>query len=350
MVIEMSLGEWMNTLRKDRTPNASGAMCRIISKGGAAKTCAMLALAASCLQAAAGTLTFPTAGSMPVLSFPATLSASRDAPVGSILNTAAGNGGLAATGFTCDVQKSVTVSGTLVPGSTNVYQTSVPGIGVHFYITSGWGGSWVSVPVSQTLTQPNGSTAHYMRADLVVTGPVGSGAVATWPSATVTFTGSCMTTVTATQYLTGSVAMTSNTCSVTTPSLDFALPKGLSKDLVAPGATSGDTTVSLGLNCAAGVKVAVTLSDVVSPQNRSTTLSLAPESSAAGIGLQILHGTTPVAFGADSAVAGNTNQWTAGTASGGVMQIPLTARYVRTTGTLIPGSVHGKATFTMSYQ
>ncbi|KAK44798.1 adhesin 20K [Caballeronia jiangsuensis] len=327
------------------------AICGKLSKGGAAKTLAIVVLLASCLQAvAAGTITFPSYGAMPVLSFPATLSASRDAPVGTVLNSKAGNAGLAASGLTCDVQKDATVSGILVPGSTNVYQTGVPGIGVRFYMTSGWKGSWVSVPVSQTLTQPNGTTAHYTRADLVVTGPVGSGAIATWPSMTVRFTGSCIATVTATQYLTGSVAMTSNTCSVTTPSLDFALPKALTKDLVAPGATTGDTTESLGLNCAAGVKVAVTLSDAVSPQNRSTTLSLAPESSASGIGLQILHGTTQVAFGPDSAVANNTNQWTAGTASGGAMQVPLTARYVRTTDTLTPGSVKGKATFTMSYQ
>lgn len=58
----------------------------------------------------------------------------------------------------------------------------------------------------------------------------------------------------------------------------------------------------------------------------------------------------PVAHGLDSAVAGNTNQWLAGTAAGGAMTIPLTVQYVRTTGAPTPGTVKGLATFTMSYK
>ncbi|MEM5434161.1 fimbrial protein [Paraburkholderia diazotrophica] len=309
----------------------------------------MLTLMAPTTRAVAGTITFPVNG-MPNLVFPASISVSRDAPVGTVLSSQAYNPGLAANGVTCNVQQDVTVNGTPTPGDPFTFQTNVPGIGVRFYITSGWNGGWVQVPVSQSISSPSGGTEHDTRADLVVTGPVSTGSITTLPSMTVKFSGSCITTVTATQSLTPGTAITSNTCSVTTPTLAFPLPKGLSNQLKTAGSTTGDTTVPLGLNCAAGIKVAVTITDATSPQNVTTTLSLAPGSSASGVGLQILNGSTPVGFGPDSAVAGNKNQWSAGTSAGGAMQIPLTARYVRTSGTLVPGSVVGKATFTMSYQ
>ncbi|WP_407670718.1 fimbrial protein [Paraburkholderia franconis] len=310
---------------------------------------AMLTLVAPATRAVAGTITFPLYG-MPSLVFPASIAVSRDAPVGTVLSSQSYNAGASANSVTCNVQQDATVNGTPLPGDPFTFQTNVPGIGVRFYITNGWNGGWIQVPVSQTFPAPSGSTGHYTRADLVVTGPVSTGSITTLPSMTVKFSGSCITTVTATQSLTPGTAITSNTCSVTTPALAFALPKGLSNKLTTAGSTTGDTTVPLGLNCAAGVKVAVTITDATNPQNVTTTLSLAAGSSASGVGLQILNGSTPVAFGPDSAVAGNTNQWSAGTAAGGAMQIPLTARYVRTSGTLVPGNVVGKGTFTMSYQ
>ncbi|CAD6517849.1 fimbrial protein [Paraburkholderia sabiae] len=295
---------------------------------------------------AAGTITFPASAN---LTFPASIAVSRDMPVGTVLSSQAVNVGLSASGVTCNVQKDVTVNGMPVPGNPLIYQTGAHGIGVHFYITSGWNGSWVDAPVSQTLTTPTGSTAHYLRADLVVSGAVSPGTVVSLPSMTVTFSGSCITTVSGTLTLTTGTAITVSSCSVTTPQLTFNLPKVYPKDLANTGATADDTTLPLTLNCPAGVKVAVTITDATTPTNRSTTLTL-PRGSASGVGLQLLNGSTVIAYGPDSAVAGTTNQWSAGTATGGAMQIPLTARYVRTSGQLTPGSVSGVATFTMSYQ
>ncbi|MDR5838928.1 fimbrial protein [Caballeronia sp. LZ034LL] len=309
--------------------------------------CIVMILAAR--PAHAGTLTFPTEG-MPVLSFPARVSAGRDMAPGSVLSEASGDAGIATRGANCTITKDVTVKGTLVPGYNNVYQTGVPGIGVRFYITANYNGNWSDVPTSQTFYVPDDAALHYTRADLVVTGPVSSGTTSNLPSMFIKFSGSCITTVTATQTLTGNTSVTGNSCSVTTPTLAFTLPRAFFKDLSSIGATTGDTTLPLGLNCPAGVKVGITVTDAVNPANRSSTLSLAANSSAAGVGVQIVNGTTPVSFGPDSAVAGTVNQWIAGTSTGGAAQIPLTARYVRTSGTLVPGSVNGKATFTMSYQ
>ncbi|MFM0118666.1 fimbrial protein [Paraburkholderia sp. RL18-101-BIB-B] len=103
-------------------------------------------------------------------------------------------------------------------------------------------------------------------------------------------------------------------------------------------------------NCDQGTAVSVTLTDASNISNRSTTLSLAPDSTAAGVGLQLLNGSTTIAYGTDSASAGNQNQWFAGTASGSSMTIPLTVQYVRTDDALTPGTVRGLATFTMAYE
>ncbi|AQH00886.1 hypothetical protein A9R05_18420 [Burkholderia sp. KK1] len=314
----------------------------------ALRNLATIVLSAAASHAAADSVTFPRSA-MPVLSFPASVSASRDAAVGTILSSQYGIPGLVAS-TTCTTTKSVTVTGTLVPGSSSTYQTSVPGVGVRFYITDYWNNFYGSVPMLESLGPVNINTEFYTRADLVVTGPIGNGTITNWPSMNVSFSGPCYSTTTATQPVTGTTIITGNTCSVSTPTLQFNLPKAFAKDLLTAGATTGDTTVPLVLACPAGVRIAMTITDSTNSANRSTALALAPGSSASGLGIQILNGSTAIAFGPDSAVAGTVNQWTAGTTAGGQMQIPLTARYVRAAGTLIPGSVKAKATFTMSYQ
>ncbi|MDR5838930.1 fimbrial protein [Caballeronia sp. LZ034LL] len=309
-----------------------------------------LAVMLPIVRAEAGTLTYPAYGAQ-ALDVPTSLSLGRDTPVGTTLWQLMKNLGISVSDVTCTVQKDVTVTGTLVPGYSNMYQSGVEGIGVRFYVTSDYKSQLVTVPVSQSYAVPvNNTVEQDVRADFIVTGPVKSGTTLNLPSMQIKFSGSCFPTVTYTQTLTGNTTVTGNTCSVTTPSLNFQLPRAYSKDLASAGATTGDTVVPLDLNCPAGVKVGITITDAVNPANRSSSLSLAPGSSAAGVGMQILNGTTAVSFGPDSAAGGTVNQWIAGTSAGGAMRVPLTARYVRSSGTLVLGSVNGKATFTMSYQ
>lgn len=313
-------------------------------------TLCLIALMFPACQAVAGTLTFPNAGSMPVLSFPASVSIGRDTAIGTNLASVSGNAGIATSGVDCTIQKDVTVYGTLVPGYTNVYESGVPGLGVRFYITSNFSGGLAEAPLSQSFSRPDGRAVHYTKAELVVTGPVTSGVTSNLPSMKVNFSGSCFPTVTATQTLTGSTTVSGNTCRLLTPALYFPLPNALTTDLSNEGDSTGDTLVPMGLDCQPGIKVYITMTDAIDPGNRSTDLALAPASTAAGVGIQILNGADPIAFGPDSQAAGTLNQWSAGTSAGGLMQIPLSARYVRTAGALVPGSVHAKATFTMSYQ
>jgi type 1 fimbria pilin len=95
--------------------------------------------------------------------------------------------------------------------------------------------------------------------------------------------------------------------------------------------------------------VLITLTDNVNPANQSNALQPTADSTAQGIGVQILRGGLPISFGPDSAAVGNTNQWTIGNSPNGPLQVPLTARYV-STGRVAAGTVKALCTFTMSYQ
>ncbi|AZD74462.1 fimbrial protein [Pseudomonas chlororaphis] len=137
------------------------------------------------------------------------------------------------------------------------------------------------------------------------------------------------------------------TCSIATPSIPVGLKSVTASELRDAG-VAGDTPFTIGLTCPENIRLYATLTDGSAPGNTSDQLSLAPGSTASGVGLRILRDGTPLAFGPDSSTPGNTNQWFVGMSSGSV-QIPLTAQYI-STGTVTPGTVKGVATFTMSYQ
>jgi type 1 fimbria pilin len=140
------------------------------------------------------------------------------------------------------------------------------------------------------------------------------------------------------------------TCSVTSKDIMFALPPMRSGDFPAVGSTAGSITKNLQLNCSSGPDVHMVISDQTTPSNRSSTLTLTPDSAAKGFGIEVLHNSSPIRFGPDSAMAGAENQFSVGNNLSGAISIPLTARYVRTSANITAGSVKGLATFTMSYQ
>ncbi|WP_120293638.1 fimbrial protein [Paraburkholderia sp. BL23I1N1] len=117
------------------------------------------------------------------------------------------------------------------------------------------------------------------------------------------------------------------------------------------GSTALETAFSVRLNCAVpGSQIYITLTDNANPANTSNTLSLKSDSTASGLGFQVLNKGIPVSFGPDSSVAGNTNQWQVGVASTGSINIPLSVRYIQTPAQVRPGTVDAVPTFTMSYQ
>jgi type 1 fimbria pilin len=304
---------------------------------------------------------------------PATLSFSpagpysvpRDAAVGS--QVARAQAMASASGISCALIETATVNGTEVSAGSGVYQTSVSGIGVSFYVVNGGSQTLITSTgggyTSGTLAAPGNGSLPGMQANLIVTGPVVSGySLTSLPSVTVTFTptGSCSFSTGIANTLATSAsnsAVVPITCTVTTPTVSVNLPVVSLISLGAVGKTAGNTAFPIGLSCAAGANVYITLTDATTPTNTTSLLTLAANSTAQGIKLRILNGAGPVQFGPDSAVVGTTNQWFLG-ASSSSNGVPLTVQYYRDdtnpsgTGaaTLTAGSVHAQATFTMSYQ
>lgn len=253
-----------------------------------------------------------------------------------------------------------------VPGFTNYYQTNVPDIAVQYTAENAPGTSCSAYsggmpsPIlinnrtlscnvaatgqSQTFTLKY--TAYFMK---IGNAPVGK--LTTIPAVTIQEY-SPATSAVANVFsglATGTFAVAA--CTVTTPSIAVTMPKTYTSRLPNIGSTDGETSLNIGLNCDPGIKAYTTLTDVSTPLNTTTTLSLSPDSTGQGIGYQIVYNATPVKFGVDSSVPGNPDQFvlTPVQTTGGVLSVPLTARYIRT-GKIGSGSVNGKATFTMSYQ
>jgi len=298
----------------------------------------------------------------------------RDAPVGSTTNTYD-----AIINFSCPgdpgADRDIFLTFAVVPvvlaaGHTDVYPTNVAGVGVRYTISNGTGTSCnygVKLPVAidnaskrvtchqmQAAASPGYKYSLVVSTQFVKTAPATVGTLTTIPAVSVTNSinnqsgsflwGNALSG-------TASGAFASMACAVSTSTVAVTIPNAYAKDFPAIGSTAGNTTFGLDLYCDAGVKVFVTLTDAAQPTNSSTTLSLSPDSTAQGIGYQILYAGTVIAYGPDSPVAGNLHQFSAssGVVSGGPFTVLLVARYVRT-GMTRSGTANAKATFTMSYQ
>jgi type 1 fimbria pilin len=303
-----------------------------------------------------GTLSFSPAGPYSV---------PRDAAAGSQVATAIATA--TAGAITCDLIQTASVIGTEVSAGSGIYQTSVSGIGVSFHVVDGAAQTLITSTnggyTSGVISAPGNGALPGILARLVVTGQIIAGfTLSSLPSVSVTFTpsGSCgwsagiANTLSATA---GGSAVVPITCTVTTPSVSVNLPVVSLSALSAVGETAGDTRFPIGLSCASGANVYITLGDATTPANSSSLLTLAPDSTAQGLKLRISNSLGPVNFGPDSAEIGTANQWLLG-ASGSVNGVLLTVQYYRDdanpAGTgpavLSAGTVHAQATFTMSYQ
>jgi type 1 fimbria pilin len=275
------------------------------------------------------------------------------------------SGGLNDTSTNLYAKLSTTAA--LAAGFNDVYQTSIPGLGVRYTFNSPAGQCNVANVTMQngtiTLTCPfsgplNGPYIQYsvmVTASFVATGQIAPGAstLSSAPLISVSYTTDEGGPWGQTPVYTGSASgvLTHATCSVNQTNVSVIMPTADTRAFSSGvGAVAAPQPFSLSLSCATGATVLITLTDSVNPANRGTALQLAANSTAKGIGVQVLNSAgTPVAFGPDSATPGNTNQWTIGASPNGTLQVPLTARYVRT-GNVSAGSVKALATFTMSYQ
>ncbi|HEX7935944.1 MAG TPA: fimbrial protein [Paraburkholderia sp.] len=251
------------------------------------------------------------------------------------------------------------------PGFTDVYPTNVPGVGVRYTFNSAQcnatnvvmtnGSAQVGCYFSGPSGGPYVAANITVTSTLVVTSPIASGTstLSSAPAVSITFTsddqtGSWVKSPLFTGAATGTLVHA--TCSVNQSNVSVILPTADTRAFSAGvGAVAAPQPFQLSLTCAPGSKVSITLTDNVDPTNRSNTLKLSADSTAQGVGIQVLNGAGPVSFGPDSAAPGNANQWLIGDSPAGALIVPVQARYVRT-GAVTPGSVKALATFTMSYQ
>lgn len=142
-------------------------------------------------------------------------------------------------------------------------------------------------------------------------------------------------------------------CLVTSQSNQVAILPSVDKiDFSGVGSTVPvSAPFQFSLDCPSTVSLHATMSDGVDPGNTSDVLTLAPESTATGVGVQIFRQgqATPIAFGPQSPMAGTINQWFVGTGASNYV-VPMEARYIQTGDTITPGQVDALATITFSYQ
>ncbi|WP_432259191.1 fimbrial protein [Cupriavidus sp. TMH.W2] len=291
---------------------------------------------------------------------PATISVPRNTPVGTVLYdsnwTVAGPVSVSCQG-TFQLTYGFSSPMQLAPGYSNVYQSTVTGIGIKAGWTNGMSGSpnfditlMTSPATSQAVTNqawtPYGPMSRY-RVQMIVTGPVMPGTV-TLPALLAQASYGSLTV--AQLMISGNTQIIVPACTVQNASVTVNMPKVSASAFQATGSTAGQTGFKLLLSCSGPTAVAMTLTDATQPGNTGSNLSLASGSSAGGVAYQILYNGTPMSFGPASAVAGNLHQFNVGTVTGvSNMQVPLIARYIRT-GTVTPGTANAAATFTMSYQ
>lgn len=245
----------------------------------------------------------------------------------------------------------------------NLYTTGIPGISYRFKMTGPTTGPIIYPSCFLQKYFPHicwinelgaGMTNHTLSVELIKTGSITgggalSGVFAHWfvqlgrSYATYSWGGSVV------------IQPTIPTCKVSMPSIAVRLRDVNVNVFTGVGKTSPSQPFDIVLQCSGGntgtsTDVYTTLTDQTDPSNVSDTLSLTKDSTASGVGIQVLNGTTVIKYGPDSSAAGNKNQWKAGSAGNGTFTIPLTARYIQTTPSVKAGTANGRATFTMNYQ
>ncbi|KPC49786.1 fimbrial protein [Amantichitinum ursilacus] len=276
--------------------------------------------------------------------------------------------------------------GDAVAGAGGVYPTGVPGIGIRFRL------SGILVDQAHGVVMPvslESGGARIPLADgkylgntvpwiftytLVKTGPIALNAVK--PYATFNLASAGLENVwvggdgdtvqggAASRYVPfslsapGDWALVPATCFVTTPVMTVPLNSALLRFFQNNEQNIGLTPFNVGLTCPGGAqslkRVSMLLSDNVKLGNSSNTLALTLDSTASGVGIQVLWQGAPVQFQADPTdTTGTTPASTlaVGTISGGSFNIPLSARYIATEGNenVEVGTVNARMTLTVYY-
>lgn len=117
------------------------------------------------------------------------------------------------------------------------------------------------------------------------------------------------------------------------------------------GSTSPSGSFNVNLTCDPLVSVNAVITDQTTPTNTTSIATLTSDSTASGVGVQLMYNGTPMPLGPDSSAEGATNQFFIQRTNFATetLSLPFQARYVRT-GDIIPGTANALASITFSYQ
>lgn len=260
--------------------------------------------------------------------------------------------------FYCDISNYSTkttatvINGELVPGYTNVYKTGIDGIGIKFFGVAFGFPNTREAPFE--LSAPSNNTTQTWfnaAAQLIVVGPVRGGTIKTLPKLQVVYKQGPYEAQTYTLSVAGNISIVAKACKLVGSSIDVKVPQVRYSTMEKPGSVGGETGFNIGLTeCPEGLSVYATLADATDPTNISTTLKPTGDSTARGIGYQVLYRGSPIAFGPDSSAPGTKNQFLVGRSTGPSLDIPMSVRYIRTADAFTSGTVKGRVILNMSYQ
>lgn len=254
------------------------------------------------------------------------------------------------------VKATTVYSGMTADGGVRIYKTNIPGLGIQLAGLSRAGGSgsgWVGrgdnidgnvnqaafSSINGVFRKATGGAVvtFYKVGDMssgVLTQKVGSlilGHEGNWatPEVPVNITGMSVTVL---------------ACSLTTPTVAAPLGNVYATAFTGVGSTTGNVDFNLGLNCAAGTKVNVTMNGTQNTDTANTSvLALTGAGSAGvakGVGAQILYNNTPLNIGTRLSLK---------TSAGGIETFPFKARYYQTLNNVLPGSANATATLSITY-
>lgn len=182
--------------------------------------------------------------------------------------------------------------------------------------------------------------------ELIKTGPSSSGhlTTGTWAKVSISPTVEPPWTITSLT-VTGANNITSVACSLNSTSINVPLGDVSTVQFTAIGATVGDKTFDLGLNCDKEARINVALAGTQNTDTTDTSVlaltNAGQTGTAKGVGVQLLYGGVPLKIN---------NNMVLKTSPGGQETLPFTARYYQTNQLVTAGKANSSATLNITYQ